>query len=302
MFVNKQKDKFNKDEKLGLDYYLSLTADYKSDFAPFTVVEQDGYFIIDEGTHEVGAKARFADFYMGTIEEDEIVYVAPRSGFAAISLSYLARKHKKRLTLIMPSSKEISDHQALAIEYGATPKFLRIAAMPNANAAAAKYAAAVGAKFIPFGLDTELVYAGAIRELYDGLTKYDINRLWCVISTGVLSRSLQIALPNTEIINVAVARNIQHGELGRAEFISYHKPFNAKSDLMDYPVSMVPTYDAKGYEYLKEHGANGDWFFNVAGDPPKPTLDKSTIDSYRDWGDHRDFIINGKNILKNERK
>lgn len=288
-FLNKQQGNFNKDEKLGLEYYLSLTADHQSAFEPFHIVHKDGFTIIDEGAHEVGAKARFADFYISTIKEEELVYVAPRSGFAAISLSYLARKHKKRLTLVMPSSKEISDHQALAIQYGAVPKFLRIAAMPNANSAAAKYAKAVGAKFIPFGLDTELVYAGAIRELYDGLSHYDIGELWCVISTGVLSRSLQIALPNTKIHNVAVARNIQHGELGRASFESYHKTFNQKSDLVDYPVSMVPTYDAKGYEYMKERANPGAWFFNVAGDPPKPTLDKSTIDSYRDWRDYRDF-------------
>ena len=40
---------------------------------------------------------------------------------------------------------------------------------------------------------------------------------------------------------------------------------------------------------MKELGQPGDWFFNVAGNAPLPTLDKSTIDSYRDWRDYKDF-------------
>ena len=290
-FVNKQLDgdNKNKDDK-GLEFYLDITRTYKSPFDPFVITTtKEGFNIIDESVHEVGAKARMADYYISNIQEEELVYVAPRNGFAAISLSYLASKHGKRLTLVMPSSKEISDHQALSIQYGAKPLFVRIAAMPNANNIAAKYANAVGAKFIPFGLDTELVYAGAIRSFYDGLTKYNIHRLWSVISTGVLSRSLQIALPKTKVINVAVARNIQHGELGRAEFLSYHKGFTQKSDSFPTEFNSENCYDAKGWDYMKEYGQPGDWFFNVAGNAPLPTLDKSTIDSYRDWRDYKDF-------------
>ena len=290
-YLNKQKegDELNKDDK-GLDYYLNLTEGYESPFPDFELkTTRDGFNIIDESVLSVGAKARMADFYMANIEEDELVYVAPRNGFAAMSLSYLAKRHGKRLTLVMPSSKEISDHQALSIEYGAKPLFIRIAAMPNANGAAAKYAAATGAKFIPFGLDTELVYAGAVRAFHDGLSQYNIDRLWCVISTGVLSRSLQIALPNTEIMNVAVARNIQHGELGRAGFVSYHKLFGQKSDLVPTEFNSEQCYDAKGWHYMKEFGRPGDYFFNVAGNAPAPTIDKSAIHSYRDWGDKTDF-------------
>ena len=290
-FLNKQHEGSNKNkDDRGLEFYLEITKDYKSPFKPFIVTTtSDGFNIIDESVHEVGAKARMADYYISTIREKELVYVAPRNGFAAISLSYLARKHGKTLTLVMPSSKEISDHQALCIEYGAKPLFLRIAAMPNANAMAARYANSVGAKFIPFGLDTELVYAGAIRSFYDGLSHYNIHRLWSVISTGVLSRSLQIALPNTKIFNVAVARNIQHGELGRAEFMSYHKGFNQVSDYVPTEFESESCYDAKGYDYLREYGQLGDWFFNVAGNAPKPLIDKTLIKSYRDWGDKSDF-------------
>ena len=290
-YLNKQHegDTLNKDDK-GLEYYLNLTTGYQSSYDEFDIkTTSDGFRIIDESVHEIGAKARMADYYASTIEEDEWVYVAPRNGYAAISLSYLASKYKKRLTLVMPSSKEISNHQALSIQYGAKPLFIRIAAMPNANAAAEKYAKAVGAKFIPFGLDTELVYAGAIREFQRLRPLLDGKHLWSVISTGVLSRSLQIALPQTKITNVAVARNIQHGELGRADFISYHRTFTQRADYVPTEFASEQCYDAKGYDYLRKFGTDGDYFFNVAGNAPLSVLDKSTIDSYRDWRDYRDF-------------
>ena len=113
--------------------------------------------------------------------------------------------------------------------------------------------------------------------------------MWSVISTGVLSRTMQIALPDTEFNAVAVARNIQQGELGRAKFYSYHKPFNSKSDLIPDKFDCEDSYDSKGWDYMVKHGNEGDWFFSVAGNAKLPTIDKSKIDSYRDWRDLKDF-------------
>ena len=288
-YISKQKGFDNKDIR-PLEEILEQTKDYRSDYDDFvTKTTSDGFNIIDESVHDFGTKARFADYYMRNLENDHIVYVAPRVGYAGLSLAYLTEKYGKKLTLVMPSSKQISHHQALAIQYGAEPLFLRIAAMPNANAAAKKYADAVGAEFAPFGLDHPDVYAGAVTELQRLRPLLDGKRIWSVISTGVLSRSLQIALPQTEIVNVAVARNIQQGELGRAHFSSYHRKFTEKSDVIPTEFNSVDTYDAKGFHYLQEYGTEGDYFYNVAGEPPAANPDLYNIDSYRDWGDKRDF-------------
>jgi hypothetical protein len=40
---------------------------------------------------------------------------------------------------------------------------------------------------------------------------------------------------------------------------------------------------------MVKHGKQGDWFFSVAGNAKLPTIDKSKIDSYRDWRDLKDF-------------
>tara|TARA_S200002703_G_scaffold106421_1_gene92416 strand:+ start:2273 stop:3169 length:897 start_codon:yes stop_codon:yes gene_type:complete len=295
MFLNKQTIESNNDlRKYRLDDYLQQTEGFTSSFKDFNIKNIDGFNVIDESVScEVGYKARSGEFFIQNIIKKgikEIVYVQPRKGFAGISLSWLCKKYKLDLTLVMPSSKEVSDHQALCIQLGAKPLFARIAAMPNANSLAKKYAKATNSYYIPLGLNHPLVVAGGVRCIYDYFKDKDKPKtIWSVISTGVLTRTLQIALPDTEFKAVAVARNIQQGELGRAIFYSYHKPFNSKSDLIPNKFDSEDSYDAKGWDYMVKYGKKGDWFFNVAGNANKPKINKKDIDSYRDWNDLKDF-------------
>lgn len=299
MFISKQDGFANNDlEKMQLEDYLRVTEGFKSSFPEFNVKEVNGFNVMDESEScEVGYKARSGEFFISQLAKrgvKEIVYVQPRRGFAGISLSWLCKKYGLNLTLVMPSSKIISPHQALCIELGAKPMFVRIAAMPNANSIAKKYAEHVGAFYVPLGLAHPLVTAGGVRSVYDFFKdKEKPKTMWTVISTGVLSRTLQIALPDTEFKAIGVARNISHGELGRAEFASYHKPFNSKSDLVPTAFDCEPSYDSKGWDYLNRYGNEGDWFFSVAGSAPESKLDVSTIHSERAWRDYSDFEAYG---------
>lgn len=295
MFLNKQKNKENNDLKnKSLDYYLDLTKNFKSSFDDFVIKKVNGFNVIDESLScEVGYKARSGEFFIKQLAEQnikEIVYVQPRRGFAGISLSWLCNKYNINLTLVMPSSKEVSDHQALCIELGAKPLFVRIAAMPNANRLAKLYAEKTNAFFVPLGLNHPLVIAGGVKCFYEFFkNKQKPETMWSVISTGVLTRTMQIALPETNFKAVAVARNIQQGELGVADFYSYHKPFNSKSDLIPREFNCEDSYDSKGWDYLNKYGQSGDWFFSVAGNAKKPNIKKKLVNSYRDWNDLRDF-------------
>lgn len=289
MFINKAKNQDNLDLKGGktLEYYLDLTKDYKHDFT-FTVKQIEGFNVIDDGEFEFGTKAKMGDFMISQVKEDAMVYVAPRTGYAPFSLCHLAKKYNKKLYLVMPASKEASEHQLTAIEYGGIPVFLRIPAMPTANIWAKQFAEKIGAKYLPFGLKHEMVVAGGVRIFYDNFKDTNIEEMWTVFSTGVLSRTLQIALPNTKFNAVAVARNVQDGELGRAKFYTHDRPFLKESRIVP-PFDCIQTYDAKGWELMKKYGKEGDWFWNVAKNMPKPSIKPSDIDSDRAWGDHRDI-------------
>jgi hypothetical protein len=290
MFLNKTTDQSNLDLSNGrdLEYYLNLTKEYKHNIT-FVVKDIEGFKVVDDGEFEYGTKAKMADFYMSQVKKDAVVYCAPRTGMAPLSLCYLCKKYNKKLYLFIPASKEASLHQLLAIERGAIPMFLKTPAMPTLNAWAKKFAQDINAEFAPFGLKHELVVAGGVRIFHDAFKDKIIPNMWTVFSTGVLSRTLQIALPNTNFNAVAVARNVQPGELGRAKFYTHHKDF-LKNAETETPFDCIKTYDAKGWEYMKKYGHLKDWFWNVARNMPKPTIKPSDIDSQREWGDKSDII------------
>jgi hypothetical protein len=268
--------------------WLDLAGDWEDPFGDPKLVEHDGFKVVREDLMGFGSKCRFGDILVQKAQTDTLVYVQPRFGFAGISLAYLAEKYNKRLVLFSPSQKEISDHQAICIENGAEMKFKRIAAMPNLNAHAKRWAEENNATFIPLGLKHELVTAAAVKVAYDIAEKHGYpEEVWSAISTGVLQRALQIAWPDADFNAVAVARNIKAGELGRANIWSHPKQFNQDvNPAFNPPFPSAMNYDAKAWEFMKRHGNPGAWFWNVGGDPkPKQMTTKETVNSQRGWGE-----------------
>ena len=227
---NHTKSTFNQDINLmfpNRDAWLDLAGDWTDPFEEPIIMEHDGFNVVREDLMGFGSKCRFGDILVKTCPSDTLVYVQPRYGFAGISLAYLAKKYNKKLVLFSPSQKVISEHQAICIERGAEMKFYRVAAMPNLNKIAKDWAEANGAFFIPLGLRHELVTAAAVKVAYNIAEKHgEPAEVWSAISTGVLSRALQIAWPNAQFNAVAVARNIKDGEAGRAKIWSHPKEFS----------------------------------------------------------------------------
>lgn len=239
-----------------------------------------------------GSAALFQPEYKKT---KTIVYVAPRVGWAPMSLAKLCRDTKRRLILFAPAAATPSQHQLTAHALGADLRFVRVAAMPNLQRMARKFAEDHGYTFFPLGLDVPAAVAGiaktarlvADREI-DDFRK--VKEFWTVISTGVLSRGLQLAWPRAKVFAVAVARNIHDGEKGRAEIFSHHLPFtqNVKADLAP-PFPSVLSYDAKAWTFINDHASNGAWFWNVAAEPPVSPSKGEVLRSNVGWNDMSAF-------------
>lgn len=280
-------DGFNKD--IGLmspedakEYYLSLCEGWTPYNPNPVVVEHEGVFVVRDDL-TVGTKTRAGDLLMSKVKADTMVYCQPRVGLAGVSLCDVAQRHpEKRIVLFMPSSKKISVHQACCIERGAKVIFERIAAMPNLNLCAKKWAADNGAYFIPLGLKHELATAAIVHA---ASTIAEPDEVYVAISTGVLSRALQIAWPNAKFTCVAVARNLKAGELGRANVISEPLDFPQSEKPENLPpFATVDSYDAKVWKYIPKNTGRRVLMWNVGTDPV--LHDKSIIDntdSYRDW-------------------
>jgi hypothetical protein len=266
----------NCDEIYTKDEYLEMVEGFESSFPEPVIEIYDGVKVVREDLLEVGSKARAGEALIANCKSDTIVYVQPRFGYAGVSLTQLCKKYNKKLILFMPSSKEVSEHQAYCIENGCEYHFHRIAAMPNLNIIAKNYARQIGAFFIPLGLKHPLVTAMIIKT---AIKIDEPESFWTAFSTGVLNRSLQIAWPNSKANGLAVARNIQDGEKGRANVISHYQNFQTNSNIFP-PFPSASNYDAKVWEYLKP----GDLFWNVAGNL-KSSIDKKNINSYRNWNE-----------------
>ena len=272
------------------EYYLDLAKDWEDPNPPPVVKMHDGVRVVRDDLL-VGSKIRGGDLLVSQIKQKTLVYVQPRTGLAGVSLLEVAKRHAKKVKLFMPSSKQISHHQACCIEKGADYEFHRIAAMPNLNAIAKKWAdEQEDAFFIPLGLKHELVTAGFVKVASQ---IPEPEEVWTVISTGVLHRALQIAWPNAKFHCVAVSRNMKSGEIGHDSIISHPLPFTTaiKEDLPPFP--SVNTYDGKAWKYIPKNTGRDILFWNVGASPKLE--DESlyeSINSYRKWKKDEEDTIN----------
>ena len=263
------------------EYYLNLAGDWEDPNPKPVVKVHEGVRVVRDDLL-VGSKVRGGDCLVSNIKEKTLVYVQPRTGLAGVSLLDVAKRHGKKVKLFMPSSKRISHHQACCIEQGAEYEFHRIAAMPNLNAIAKRWADENDdAYFIPLGLKHELVTAGFVKAASQ---IKEPEEVWTVISTGVLHRALQIAWPNATFHCVAVSRNMKSGEIGHDRIISHTLPFTTAITEGLPPFPSVATYDAKAWAAIPKNADRDILFWNVGANP---TLNDESIyeriDSYRKW-------------------
>jgi hypothetical protein len=113
------------------------------------------------------------------------------------------------------------------------------------------------------------------------------TQVWCAMSTGVLSRGLQLAWPGAQHFGVAVARNIKAGERGQAAIISHPLPFLRDAKVLP-PFPSARNYDSKCWEYIERDAVNGALMWNVAGETP-PGSSVQDFESFRNWGDMSDL-------------
>jgi hypothetical protein len=263
------------------DYYLELAEGWKPYNPEPIVMIHDGVRVVRDDLI-VGTKTRAGDLLATRTNHSTLVYCQPRTGLAGVSLLDVAKHHDKKIILFMPAAKEISLHQACCIEQGAEVHFKRIAAMPNLNKYAKEWAEENGAFFVPLGLKHELATAGIIHA---AMTIDPPDEVYVAISTGVLTRALQIAWPKAKFTCVAVARNLKDGELGRAEVISEPLPFTTPEKPENLPpFPCIGTYDAKVWKYIPKNTSKNVLFWNVGAEPVLTNQSiYNTVDSYRDW-------------------
>jgi hypothetical protein len=266
------------------EYYLELAKDWEDPYGEPVITEHDNIRVVRDD-YITGSKVRGGDCLISSLSNDirTIVYVQPRTGLAGVSILDVAKRHDRNVKLFMPSSKRISHHQACCIERGAQAEFHRIAAMPNLNLIAKKWASEnKDAYFVPLGLKHEMVTAGIVKTASKIRPP---DEVYTATSTGVLTRALQIAWPNTKFISICVSRNMKAGELGIAEAVSEPLAFTASEKAENLPpFPTIDTYDGKVWKYIPKNTDKDILFWNVGKEPILQNLNlPEQVNSYREW-------------------
>lgn len=302
---NITKDESNKDMLPGetrheaKERYLKIHGNFKSKLPKpsfYPSPERSDIFILDFAKGPCGLKAYGAERFIAELDCEVMGYAAPRVGHAAEAIASLAETYGKTCVFFAAASKQVTPHQAVVLAYrNCDLRFVRIAAMPCLNSWIRNWAKQFNGVALPFGLaDTPEVTAGLVNMCQQHTELHgEPIQFYCAVSTGTMTRALQIGWPNSEPNGVAVARNIKEGEKGFSDVVSYHRTFYKPSEY-EPEFNTTATYDAKAYKRFIDEAEPGAIFINVGSDAQiedrlREVKDWDKIDAVREWGDQSAF-------------
>lgn len=221
-----------------------------------TIIEHDGIFVVRDDYLPGGTKSRVLPRFL--VDADEFVYATPAYGYAQVALAITAKNMKKRATIFVAKRNELHPRTRAAYGFGAKIVQIPYGYLSNVQAKAKLYCKMTGAKLIPFGLD----FPEFIRAMADVAIGLNIKpaEVWTVAGSGVLTRALQIAWPQSSF------HAIQIGAHPKAGIATIHKaPEKFEQDAaIKPPFPSCSNYDAKAWRFIKKYAKPGALFWNVA--------------------------------------
>jgi len=227
------------------------------------VKEHDGFLVVRDDLLDGGTKRRAFSYYVESVSADEFVYASPREGYAQLSLAYVCKDLSKKATVFVPKGERhwLTNKSE---ELGAKIIEVPMGFLSNMQGKAKKYVEQTkNAHLIPFGGDHPIIIE-AMKNTAISLNIEPPKEVWTVMSSGVLSRGLQLAWPDAKIYAVQIGHNTTDREKGRAETMRSDYKFNQECkepERPPFPSSL--TYDSKAWKFIKEYASEGALFWNV---------------------------------------
>ena len=246
-----------------IEEYLSLINDWEDSLPSPMIEEHEGIQVVRDDLLGGGSKIRFADYLVQSQPEiEEWVYgSSPATGYAQISLSYLCRKYGKKAVIFMAERAwdKLHDYQIEALKAGADMKWVPNGMLSVTEKRARDYVEQDPKvrRLLPIGFHHDTVIASIIRVALS--IDIEPNEVWTVGSSGTLTRGLQLAWPDADFNCVTVGHR---GDYGKAKLYECEIPFNKPAKIIP-PFPSAITYDAKAWEFIKQHASPGALFWNV---------------------------------------
>ena len=243
--------------------YLNLIEGWEDSLPAPVIEEHEGFLVVRDDLLGGGSKIRFADYLISSNPDvEEWVYgSSPATGYAQISLANICSRHDKKAIIFMAERAwdKLHDYQLQAIQEGAEMHWVPNGMLTVTEKRARDYVAESPEtrRLLPIGFDDPTVIASIISVA----RKMDIrpNEVWSVGSSGTLTRGLQLAWPDADFHCVCVGHK---GSYGNAKTYKCEIPFNKPAKVKP-PFPSAITYDAKCWEFMKEHASPGSLFWNV---------------------------------------
>jgi len=217
---------------------------------------------------EGGTKLRFLPFL--TAGAHEVVFGGPFCGGAPLALSVLGRESGVRVSIFYARRKKLHPRQRIVIRNGARAFAVSPGYMSNVQAKARAYAQTAGALFLPLGFDVGAAEAPFVEFLSKLRRKIGSpDQIWCVAGSGMLSRCIGRAFPDSEVLAVAVGLRSRHENQTMPSNVSILDcPYRfEQTTKAAAPFPSDPNYDRKGWEQLVVSGRRRGsvLFYNVLG-------------------------------------
>jgi hypothetical protein len=240
--------------------------DTEINLPPIVIENIEGINVVREDLLPGGTKRRAAYNYVLRFPEIENwVYASPRQGYAQLALAYVCKDLGKKAIIYVPDSDEKTEltqqSEALGAEINQVP--MGMLTVINKRARDRQGLGWDKTMCLPFGLDHPIIVQ-TIANFAKGLL-IEPKEVWSVMSSGVLSRGLQMAWPNAKFNIVMTGHVMNEREIGNAT--SYRSPYKFDQackvkELPPYPSEIY--YDAKVWSFVKQYGTSGALIWNVA--------------------------------------
>jgi 16S rRNA G966 N2-methylase RsmD len=202
-----------------------------------------------------------------------IIYSGAINGYAQVAIAYglyLLKRDNIKLIFIFQNikSKEISALKEMVLWYHTNTEYIvKDSSMKELYPLIDSYTS-VHDYNIPFGFSFDEYE----KLLYVQLKKHidilkNIKKIWLVVGSGTILRTLQKLLPNTFFNGVQVGREIKDENIYDKSrfklFKSSYKFYEEYKGNVGYHTML--SYDAKLLEFIETFGENDDYIWNVAG-------------------------------------
>ena len=225
--------------------------------------EINGFYVVREDKIEGGTKRRILREYVSDLNCNEMIYASPRFGYGQLAVSLVGNDYGIKTTIFVPKGEK-SEVTKRCEELGSNVVLIPMGYQSVLEKRARDYESEDRKnRFkIPFGFDDEKM----VSLVHKVASSIDLNppEVWSSISSGVLSRGLQQAFPDSKVYGVQVGHNTTESEQGRAHLIKSKYKFSQKCKKDELPpFESNLYYDSKVWNVMKETAVEGSLFWNL---------------------------------------